>query len=151
MLRVEAHELANEPPIRIIGCRLDFEVGGAEVLGKIVEAHGHLAHYREAAAASALERPEQIGIGACIRDANLPVGRAYFGFAQAPRGGAKVLRVTSEPATLDQTRHAYGRASSALDVFPALGGDRVVCLHPDCSGAQGHRRLGLKYIRATLR
>src|SRR5215472_9445536 len=113
MLRVEADELAHQPPVRIIGCRLDFEVCGAEVLGKIVEAHGHLAHHREAAASSPFQRPEQIGIGARIRYADLAVGRHDFGFEQAPRGGPVALQMTSEPATLDESGHPYCRTASA--------------------------------------
>ena len=84
ILAIEADELADQAPIGIIGRRFDREVGGAEELGKIVRAHRHLAHDAEAAASAAFQRPEQIGIGACIRDSNLAVGGDDFGFEQAP-------------------------------------------------------------------
>src|SRR5271169_3732058 len=106
MLAVETHELTDQAPIGIVRRRFDREVSGAEELGKIVYAQCQLAHHAEGTAAAALERPEQIGVGACIRDANLAVGGYYFGFEQTSRGGAVMLRVTSEAATLNQARHA---------------------------------------------
>jgi hypothetical protein len=63
-IAVEAYELADQAPIRIVGRRFDFETHGAEELGKIMNPHGQLADHAEGASASALERPEQIRIGA---------------------------------------------------------------------------------------
>ena len=151
MLMVEAHELANQAPIGIIRRRFDREVGGAEELGKIVHPQCHLTHYAEAATSAAFQRPEQIGVSACIRDANLAVGSDYFGFQQTSCGSAVVLRVTSKATTLNETRQAYCRASATLNVFPALGRNRVVRLHPDRSSADRHRRLRLHSMLASLR
>src|SRR5260370_25462885 len=133
MLLVEAHELADQAPIGIVRRRFDREVGGAEELGKIVNPQCQLTHHAVAAASAAFQRPEQIGVGPRIRDANLAVRSDYFGFQQASRGKAVVLRETSKAAALDQTSHAYCRASATLNVFPTLGRNRVVALHPDLS------------------
>src|SRR6266851_4693150 len=141
ILPVEAHELANQAPISIIRRRLDREVGAAEELGKIVNTQCQLTHHAEAAATAAFQRPEQIWVSGCVRDANLTVGSDYFGFEQAPSGRAVVLRVTSKAAALNQARQAYRRASATLNVFPALGRNRVVCLHPYRTSAERHRRL----------
>src|SRR6266851_2271177 len=143
MLLVEAHELADQAPIGIIRRRFDREVGDAEELGKIVHTQCHLTHHAVAAASTAFERPEQIGVSACIRDTYLAVGGNYFGFQQTSCGKAVVLRVTSKATTLNQTRHAYCRASATLNVFATLGRNRVVCLHPDRSSAERHSRLRL--------
>src|SRR6266446_1434075 len=121
ILPVEAHELANQAPISVIRRRLDREVGAAEELGKIVNTQCHLTHHAEAAATTAFQRPEQIWVSACVRDANLTVGSDYFGFEQAPSGRAVVLRVTSKAAALNQTPQAYRRTSATLNVFSTLG------------------------------
>src|SRR5262249_34030826 len=130
MLMIEADELTEQAPIGLIRCRLDLEIRGAEVLGKIVKTHGHLTHYGEGPAAAAFQRPEQIGIGPGIREADLPVGRDDFGFEQAPCGGAIMLRVTAKAPALDQTRNPYGRASASLNVLPIFCRNRLVGLHP---------------------
>ena len=72
-----------------------------------------------AAASAAFERPEQIAVSACIRNAYIAVGSDYFGFERASAGRTIVLRETAKAATLNQTRHAYGRAPSPLNIFPA--------------------------------
>jgi hypothetical protein len=141
MLLVEADELADQAAISIIRRRFDREVGDAEELGKIVKTQCHLAHHPVTAASAAFERPEQIGVDACVRDANLAVGSDDFGFEQAPCSQTVVLRVTSKATTLNQTRHAYCRASATLNVLSTPGRNRVVRLHPDRSSAERHRRL----------
>ena len=103
----------------------------------------HLTHHAVAAASAAFQRPEQIGVSACIRDANLAVRSDYFGFQQTSCGKAKMLRETSKATTLNETRHPYCRASATLNVFPTLSCNRVVCLHPDRSSTQRHSRLRL--------
>src|SRR5581483_5407093 len=140
MLAIEAHKLAYQTPIRVVRRRLDREIGDAEELGKIVKTQCQPTHHAEATAPAAFQRPEEIGVSARVRDANLAVGSNYFGFQQASRGEAVVLRETSKAAALYQTRHTHRRASAALNVFPAPGGNSVVCLHPDRSRAEGHRR-----------
>src|SRR5271165_1507100 len=141
MLRVEANELSDQAPIGIIRRRFDREVGGAEELGEIVNPQRHLTHHPETAASAAFQRPEQIGVSAYIRDANLAVGGDYFGFEQASCGRTIVLRETAKATTLNQTRQAYCQASATLNVFPTLGRNRVVCLYPDRSSADCDRRL----------
>src|SRR5690348_6518145 len=64
MLAVEAHELADQPLESLIRFGLDLEVGGAEKLWQLVKTHCHPAHHAEGAPSAALQRPEQIGIGA---------------------------------------------------------------------------------------
>src|SRR5215203_672566 len=61
MLMVEGHELADQPPAIRVGSRLDREAGCAEEFGKFVETQCDLADDAEAAAAAALQCPEQIG------------------------------------------------------------------------------------------
>src|SRR5262245_4243638 len=143
MLVIEAHKLAYQAPIRILRRRLDREIGDAEELGKIVKTQCQPTHHAETAAPTTFQRPEEIGVSARVGDANLAVDSDYFGFQQASRGEAVVLRETAKAAALDQTRHPDRRASAALHVFPAPGGNCVVCLHPDRSRAEGHRRLRL--------
>src|SRR5258708_33635312 len=126
MVAVEADELPNESPITIVRRRFDREVGDSEGIGKIVKAEGHLAHHAESAASTAFQRPEQIGIRACVRDTNLTIRSDYFGFEQALAGSAVVLREASKAAALNQTRQAYCQASATLNVFAPLGRNRVV-------------------------
>jgi hypothetical protein len=68
LLLVEAHELAQQAMIRFIRCRGDFEVRGGKPFGQIVNTDRHLADDSEGPATAALERPEQVGIGARIGD-----------------------------------------------------------------------------------
>src|SRR6266852_3376951 len=49
----------------------------------------------------------------------------------------------AEAAALNQTPQAYGRASAALNIFPAFGRNRVVGLHADRSSADCDRWLRL--------
>lgn len=80
MLMIEAHERANQTPIGIIRRRFDIEVAGAKTLGKIVTTDCHLTHHSKSAASSPFQRPEEIRISACVRDANIAVGGDHFGF-----------------------------------------------------------------------
>src|SRR5262249_62176137 len=99
---------------------------------------------------SALKRPKQLGIGAWVGYPNLAVGRDAFGFEQAPRRGAVVLRKTSEPAALNETSQAHSQASATLNVFSALGGNGVVRLNSDRPRAHRNRRLRLQGALASL-
>src|SRR5208283_5573155 len=58
VLGIEAHELPDQTPIRIVRRRFDGDPDGAEELGKIVNPQRHLAYHPEAATSAALERPE---------------------------------------------------------------------------------------------
>ena len=62
-----------------------------------------------------------------------------------------MLGETSEAAALNEARHTDGRAAAALNITACLGSNRVVCVQPDRSGAQGHRRLRRLLALAALR
>src|SRR5215471_18069204 len=114
-------------------------------------AQRHLAHHAEGAATPALQRPEEIGICACISDPDLAVCRHYLSFEQAAGGGSIVLRVTSKASALNQAAEAYREASSPLNVSPSLGSDRVVGLYPYRAGSDCHCGLRLHRMLASLR
>src|SRR5579863_352745 len=126
VVAVEADELAKETPIGIIGGRLDSEGGGTEELGEVMDAQGQLTDYAVGATAAALERPEQIGVGACIGDADLAVGGDYFGFEQSCGGEAVMFREAAKAATLNEAGDADGQASATLDIFSGFGRYDVV-------------------------
>src|SRR5271154_5266286 len=113
-LAVEAHKLTDQAPIRIIGRRLDREADHAEILGKVVQLERNSTDDAEGAASAAFQRPEEIGVGACVRDPDLSVSGDDFRLEQAGRRRSIVLRETSEAAALQQPREAHGRASTAL-------------------------------------
>src|SRR5215468_5074227 len=121
MLAVEAHELADQAPVGVVRRRFDGHVDGTKELGQLVHAERHLADHAEAAASAAFQRPEQIRIRACIRDANLPVGRDDFRLEQTSRSAAIVLREAAEASALNQASEAHRRASAALYVLATLG------------------------------
>src|SRR5208283_1242573 len=101
----------------------------------------------EAAAATALQPPEQVGISTRIDDTNLAIGGDHLGFEQSTRGAAVILREAAEAAALDQPRDADGRASAALDVSAAFRGHRVIDMHPDGAGLDCHS--GLRRLHAS--
>src|SRR5262249_39015694 len=124
VVAVETYELADEPPVRIVGRRGDFEVDGSEVFGKVVGLNRQPADDPEGAAAATLECPEGVGFGACVSDSNLPIGGYALGFKQARRGGAIVLGKPPEAPARDYPRQSDRQASTALDVLPSLGDNR---------------------------
>ena len=95
----------------------------------------------QAAAATALDRPEQLRVGASIRDAHLAVGGDHLGFEQAGRRCAEVLRKRAEAAALHQAGDADRRAAAALDVAAAARGDSGVGIAPHGARAERDRRL----------
>ena len=98
MLLVEAHKLADQAPIRLVRRCFDREIGDAEELGKIMKTQCQLTHDTKGAAPAAFQRPEQIGVGAGVRDANPAIGSDDFGFEQAPCGQTIVFRETAKAA-----------------------------------------------------
>ena len=97
----------------------------------------------EAAAAAALQAPEQIGVAAGVGDAHRAVGGDDLGFQQAAGGQAPGLGEAAEAAALHQPGDADRHAAAALDVAAALRRDRVVDLRPERAGAdrdRAHRR-----------
>ena len=77
-------------------------------------------HDAEAAAAAALQRPEQIGVAAGVGDPHLAVGGDDFGFEQARRRQAVALREAAEAAALHQAGDADGHAAAPLHVAARL-------------------------------
>src|SRR5580704_2147816 len=53
---------------------------------------------------------------------------------------------TSEATTLNKARHADCRATAALHVSTALGGNGFVGLHPNCSSSDCHGRLRMSAV-----
>ena len=80
MLGVEAYEGVKQAAVCLVRRRFDIEHDDTEVLGKLVRADRELADRAESATSAALERPEQIGIDACVRNLDLTVRRDDFGF-----------------------------------------------------------------------
>ena len=62
-----------------------------------------------------------------------------------------MLGETSEAAALNEARHSDGGAAATLNISTGLGGNGVVCVEPDRSGAQRHGRLRRLFALATLR
>src|ERR1700736_6826366 len=73
----------------------------AEVCRKVVGRECQLRNNAEAAAATALERPEKIRIGAGVSDEYLAVCGNNLGLQQARRSQAVVLREAPEATALD--------------------------------------------------
>src|SRR5262249_52039326 len=88
----------------------------------------------ERAAASALQRPEEVGVRARVGDANLSVGGHDLGLEEARGGHAEVLREAAESATGDESDDTDGGAAAALHVAAGLRRDGVVHLDPACAG-----------------
>src|SRR5579875_981070 len=62
-----------------------------------------------------------------------------------------MLRKTSKPTTLNQSRYAHRGATATLNVSPVPSGNRVIDLHPDGSGADCDSWLRTESSRAALR
>jgi hypothetical protein len=100
-------------------------------------------HDAEAAATAALDRPEQVRVGAGVGDPHGTVGGDDLGLEQARRGRPVSLREAAEAAALDQAGNAHGEASAALDIAARLGRDGIVDLPPDRSCLDRDRRVRL--------
>lgn len=77
-------------------------------------------------------------------------GRHDFGFEQAGRGHAVVLREAAEAAAADESCHADGHAAAALHVAARLR-HRIVGAAPDLAGAEADRWLRRELTRAAAR
>src|SRR5262249_23928432 len=86
-----------------------------------------------------------------IGDPDLAVCCHYLSFEQAAGGGSIVLRVIAKASALNQATKAYREATSPLNVYPSLSGDRVVRLYPDRAGSDRHRVLRLHRMLAPQR
>src|SRR5690606_19233163 len=98
----------------------------------------------EAAAAAALERPEQIGMTLRVDDAHGAVCGDDFGFEQAGGGGAEALGKAAEAPALDQSGDADRSAAAALHIAAAARGDGGIGVAPHGTGAEadGRQRIG---------
>ena len=151
VLGAEVDDQADELAERRRRRGLDRHVHRAEVFRQRMHAQGDARHDAEAAAAAALQRPEEIGVAAGIGDPHLAVGGDDFGFEQARRREAVLLREAAEAAALDQAGDADGHAAAALHVAARLGRDRVVDVRPDRAGADRDRAHRRGARRAALR
>ena len=138
---VERDEPRDEAAERRIRARVDRRVDDTEEFRQLVRAQREPGHHAEAAAAAALQRPEEIRIRAGIGDAHPAIGGDDFGLQQRRRGHAVALRKAAEAAALDQAGDADRSAASALDIAARFGDDRVISAHPDVAGLDSDRRL----------
>src|SRR5215469_297197 len=111
-----------------------------------MHAQRHPRHDAESTAASALQRPEQVGVGAGIGDANLAVGSHDLGLEETRCCEAVMLGEASEAAALNETGEPYGCATTALNVLAGLRRHSVIGLHAECAGADGDGRLRLPHL-----
>jgi len=95
-----------------------------------VRSEGELGDDAKAAASSALDRPEEVGICTGIGDAHRAVGRDDLGFQEPRRDRAVVFRKASETAALDEPRDTDGNAAAALDVAADLRRHRIIDIDP---------------------
>src|SRR6516225_11348644 len=118
---VEAHKLVEQATINAVGCGRDGEEGSAHEFRKLAHAESEFADSAKASTSAAFERPEDIGVGAGVGNANLSVGGDDFGFEQTGRGGTVVLGEAAEAAALNEARHSYRGASATLNISTRFG------------------------------
>ena len=147
LLAVEGDEALDQLAVGGIGLGSHVHEHGAEELGQLARPEREPRDDAEAAAAAALQGPEQVRVGAGVGDAHRAVGRHHLGLDQAGGGHAVALGEGAEAAALDQAGHAHRGAAAALHVAAGLG-DRVVGVQPHHAGTQRHRRL--RAIAAAL-
>src|SRR5580658_291896 len=110
-LRVEPDKAREEFLEGGIRARLDGSPRGAKKLRQLVSAQGEACDDTEAAAATALQGPEEIGITAGVRNAHPAVGGHHFGFEQSASARAESLGEAAEAATLYQAGDAHRGAA----------------------------------------
>ena len=143
-LAVEADDPADQPTERGVRRRLDRHERRSEEFRQIMGPQRKPGHHTEATATAALEPPEQVRIGAGIRDPHGAIGGDDLGLQQARRRHPVRLREASEAAALDQAGDAHGHAAAALDVAACLRRDGIVDLAPD--GARLDRDCWLRLV-----
>jgi hypothetical protein len=147
---VEVHEPRDEPPERGLRGGPDPSEDAAEVFGQLARAERQSRHDSKRPAPAALERPEQIGVRAAIRDPHRAVCRYHFGLEQSGGGETVIPREAPESAALHQPGDPDRRAPPALRVSTGAGRHRVVDLRPDRAGPHGHGRRRRNRTRAAL-
>ena len=139
-LGIERDEFADQRPERRARHRLDGKDRRASPLRQLVGLERQPGDDAKAAAAPALQRPEQVGVGTGIGDAHHAVGGHHLGLQQRCRRGAVIFRKAAKPAALNQPGDTDRRAAAALHIAPGFGSHRVVDMQPDRPGADRHRR-----------
>src|ERR1700733_6166264 len=135
---IEPDEVAQQTPKSVIGSGLHLKNRCTPKFRQFLYAQRHSAHCAECSSSPALQRPEQIWVRTCIREAYFPICGDYFRLQQSRRRGSIMLRKTSETSALNQARHADRSAAAALHIRAALCRYRVVGLHPNRTRAQRH-------------
>ena len=129
-LCVEFDGFGDEAAVGVVGSRLDCREHSAEKFRQRMRTHSDAGDDAEPAAA-ALQRPEEIGIGAGVGDLDLAVGGHDLRLDEARRGRAIGLGEASETPAQDQAGDADRHAAAALDIAPALGRHFVIGMAPD--------------------
>src|SRR5215469_14499133 len=140
-LAVELEKPPEQLPERGIRCRLDRQQRTTEQRRELVGSECEFGDDPKAAASSALDRPEQVGVRTGIGDTHCAVGRDDLGLEEPRRGRAVVFREASKTAALDEPRDADGDAAAALDIAATLCGNRVVNINPYGAGFNTDGRL----------
>src|SRR5437660_10815143 len=102
-----------------------------------------------AAAAAALDGPEEIRIRAGVDDEGAAVRRDDLGLEQSRGGRAEALGETAEAAAMDETRDADRGAAAALHVTARLVGDGLIQVDPHGAGSGRYRGHGLRLALAA--
>ena len=82
-LAIEGDEALDQAPVGGVRLGLHRRERAAEELRQLAGAQGEPGHHAQAAAAAALQAPEQVGVGAGVGDAHRAVGRDHLGLDQA--------------------------------------------------------------------
>ncbi len=148
---IDIHKARNQAPVCVVGLRLDREIHHAEEFRQVVGAQGQARDHAEAASATTLERPEEVGIVARVDRADPAIRGHDLGLQQIRRRGSVPLGPAAEAAAADQARDADRQAATALHVTAALRRHRVVGVAPDLACADADRGLRRHLPSATPR
>src|SRR5271165_777123 len=117
---IESDEVPQQTPKRFVRRGLHRKNRCPPKFRQFPYAQRHFAHCAECSASAALQRPKQIWIVTCIRDAHFSVCGDYFRFQQSRRRSSIVLRKTSEASALHQARHPDRSAAASLHIPAAF-------------------------------
>ena len=137
---VEIDELRDQAAVGRVRGGADHCEDAAHSFGQFVRPQGQAGDDAEGAAATTLQRPEQIGIDAGVGDAHRAVSGDDLGLQKARGGGAVLSRKAAVAAALHQPGNADGQAAAALDVAAVAGRHLVVDVHPDRTRANRYGR-----------
>src|SRR5205823_2554889 len=148
-LGIELEEARQEPAEGLVRGGLDLAPRAAEELRQRVGAQRQEGHDAPAAAAAAIDGPEEIGIRAGVDDEGAAVRRDDLGLEQSRGGRAEALGQTAEAAALDETRDADRGAAAALHVTARLVGDGLIEVDPHGARFRRHGGHGWCLARAA--